>query len=119
VLEKTRARSLTTTFAARIDVNTKAERAKDWVTMMRGYHAAIEEWRPVLKNMSKFSELFHPKTRDYIDWFIEAGGGLSQEMATADEQQLKVSACARARTSPHAVRSHLQFTELAQNIHGC
>jgi len=57
--------------------------------MMRGYHAALEEWRPVLKNMSKFSELFHPKTRDYIEWFIEAGGGLSQEIATADEQQLK------------------------------
>ena len=58
--------------------------------MMRDIHAAIGEWRPMLKLFSKFWELCHVKTRDYIEWFIEAGGGLSQDIASADEQQLAV-----------------------------
>lgn len=81
---------------ARIDVHSKADRAKDWVKMMSDYHKSIAEWRPMLKLMAKFCELCHVKTRDYIEWFIEAGGGLSQDIATADEQQLAVSGSRRS-----------------------
>lgn len=58
--------------------------------MMKDYHVATEEWRPMLKQMAKFSELFHAKTRDYIEWFTEAGGGWSKDLAAADESQLAV-----------------------------
>jgi hypothetical protein len=57
----------------RIETMTKPDRAKDWVRQMGDYHATYDKWHPIMKMMVHFSELFHEKTRTYMEWFSRGG----------------------------------------------
>ncbi len=73
----------------RVETMTKPDRAKDWVAMMADYHAHYDKWQPIMKMMVHFSELLHDKTRAYMEWFSEAGGGLARDLSTAEDAQLE------------------------------
>lgn len=73
----------------RIETMTKPDRAKDWVRQMGDYHATYDKWHPIMKMMVHFSELFHEKTRTYMEWFSEAGSGLARDLSQAEDAQLE------------------------------